>query len=84
MEVLGFDPGHDVQPNNFGILSVELGPVDYCFHIIYVDYIRGLTYFRAYEKRFMQINKFLCIMFWLVKVYEKTTYEDTIFINENL
>jgi len=33
----------------------------------------------------MQINKFLCIIYKFVKVfYEKTVYEDTIFVRENL
>jgi len=33
----------------------------------------------------MQINKLLCIIHMLVKVvYEKTTYEDTILVSENL
>jgi len=33
----------------------------------------------------MQINKLLCIIHKLVKVvYEKTAYEDTIFVSENI
>jgi len=33
----------------------------------------------------MQIYKLLCIVHKLVNVvYEKTTYEDTIFVNDNL
>jgi len=33
----------------------------------------------------MQINILLCIILTLVKVgYEKTSYEDTIFVSENL
>jgi hypothetical protein len=40
----------------------------------------GLAYFRAYA-----INMPLCIIYKLVNVvYEKTVYEGTIFISENL
>jgi hypothetical protein len=39
-----------------------------------------ITYFRAYAKKLMQINKFLYIIHKLVGiVYEMATYEDTIF-----
>lgn len=45
----------------------------------------GLAYFRAYVKQLMHINKLLCIIYKLVKlVYEKTTYEDAIFVSKNL
>jgi len=41
--------------------------------------------FWAYAKQLMQINKLLCTIHKLVKVvYEKTPYEDTISVSENL
>jgi hypothetical protein len=45
----------------------------------------GLAYFLAYPEQLMKINKLLCIIHKLVKiVYEKTAYENTIFVSENL
>jgi hypothetical protein len=45
----------------------------------------GLAYFRVYAKQLMPINIPLCIIYKLVNgVYEKTTYEGTIFASENL
>jgi len=47
--------------------------------------MRLLAYFRAYAKQLMQINMPLCIIYKPVNVvYEKTVYEDTIFISKNL
>ena len=61
------------------------------------DTLFGLAYFRAYAKQLMQINMPLCIIIiiFLTKplciiykpvnvVYEKTIYEGTIFVSENL
>lgn len=43
------------------------------------------AYFLAYAKQLMQINKLLLVSHMLVKaVYEKPTYEDTIFVNGRL
>jgi hypothetical protein len=45
----------------------------------------GLACFWVYAKQLMQINKLLCMIHKLVKVvYEKNSYEDTIFVSENL
>jgi hypothetical protein len=44
-----------------------------------------LTYFSAYIKQLMQINKLLCIIHKLRKVvYNKTTSGDTNFVSANL
>jgi hypothetical protein len=45
----------------------------------------GLTYFWTYTKQIMEIYKLLCITHKRVSVvYEKTSYEDTIFASEDL
>jgi len=42
-------------------------------------------YKTTYTKQLMQINTFLCIIYKFVKIfYEKTVYEDTIFVSESL
>jgi len=45
----------------------------------------GLAFFLAYANKLMQINQLLCILHELVKVaYEKSSYENTIFVGDNL
>jgi len=45
----------------------------------------GLAYFRPYAKELMQINMPSCIIYKFFNVaYDKTVYEGTLFVNENL
>lgn len=54
----------------------------FCFY--YSQSIQG-PFKLAYTKQLMKINKVFCIIHKFVKViYEKTVYENTIFVHENL
>jgi len=54
----------------------------FCFY--YYQSIQG-TFKLAYTKQLRKINKVFCIIHKFVKlIYEKTAYENTIFVGENL
>ena len=57
VEVLGFEPRHDIRPNNFGILPVELGLLDWTT-------IFGLSCIKHYKLRKSIFNRpSLCSQF---------------------
>jgi len=51
VEVPGFKPDHDIRPNNFGILSVELGLLDsfaYFYSLFYVFIFEETNFIHKY------------------------------------
>ena len=73
--------GNNTLSNDF--ISYKIHTEQPQRHLLRIKGPFDLTYFRAYIKQFKQINKFLCIIYrCLIKVvYEKTIYEDAIFVN---
>jgi len=66
------------------LLTLLFSFIKLAFHG-WIKALFGLTYFRAYAKQLIQINMSSSIIYKLVNVvYEKTVYEGTIFVSENL